>query len=69
MHPAYRDVLCNTYVKNNEELYSTLERIFEGSLDYYSTAKAINSYINAESLRKGGYCKNVSQYILKEIGL
>ena len=69
MHPAYRDVLCNTYVKNNQELYSTLERIFQGSLDYYSTPKAVNSYINAESLRKGGYCKNVCQYLLKEIGL
>ncbi len=67
MHPAYRNVLCNTYVKNNNELYSTLERIFQGSLDYYSTAKTINSYINAESLRKGGYCKNVCQYLLKEI--
>lgn len=69
MHPAYMEVLSDTYVKNNEELYSVLEMLFQGSIDYHRTVDAVNSYINAKSLRNGGYCSNVCQYLIGKLGL
>lgn len=69
MHPSYMNVLFNTYVKDNEELYSVLERIFQGLLDYHSTVDAVNSYINDKTLRTGGYCKNVCDYLMKQLGI
>lgn len=62
-------ILSDTYVKNKEELYSVLRKIFQESLDYHRTVDTINSYINAKSLRQGNYCKNVCEYLFRKLKL
>ena len=69
MDPAYMSVLHETYVKNEEELYDILEKIFQETIDYQSTVESINSYLNAQSLRNGGYCRNVCQHLFEKLDI
>ena len=69
MDPAYMSVLHETYVKNKEELYDMLEKIFQANIDFLSTVESINSYLNAPSLRNGGYCRNVCQHLFEKLDL
>lgn len=65
MDSAYLSILHETYVKNNEELYDILSKLFQEKIDYQSTAESINSYLNEQLLRNGGYCRNVCQYLFE----
>lgn len=69
MDPAYMSVLHETYVKNEEKLYGILEKIFQAKIDFHSTVESINSYLNAQSLRNGGYCRNVCQHLFEKLDL
>lgn len=69
MHPAYYEILKDTYVSNLSDLIVLLEGIFQNKVDYEAVNHIINNYINDPSLRKGGYSKKICQYMLNNFSI
>jgi glycerophosphotransferase len=65
----YNNILTKTYVDTLEELIKLLRLLFENKVDYQSVNDVINEYMNAPSLRQGGYSKNICDYMISYLNL